>query len=80
MLTPKAEVVVLRTAGADVKSVFPSILSIDSLVGFTDILVVKHTDCGALSFRDAKIKQGLATLAPNSEAEINSLKFGEITG
>lgn len=55
-------------------------MGIDSLVKFTDILVVKHTDCGATILRDAKIKEGLASLAPNSKAEIDVMKFGEITG
>lgn len=74
------EVVVLRTAAADVQSVLPSILGIDSLARFTDILIVKHTNCGGLILRDAKIKEGLLEFAPHSTAEVQNLKFPEILG
>ncbi|KEF55375.1 uncharacterized protein A1O9_08125 [Exophiala aquamarina CBS 119918] len=69
-----------RTTGADVRSVLPNILALDYLVGLTDILVVKHTDCGGLQIRDANVREQLIDLAPGSKAEIEAMKFAEITG
>lgn len=42
------EVVVLRTAGSDVQAALPSIIAIDSLFELDEIMVINHTDCGAL--------------------------------
>jgi carbonic anhydrase len=50
------------------------------LVSFKQILVVKHTDCGALQIRDANVRAGLRKLAPHAAGEIEEMKFGEITG
>lgn len=69
-----------RTTGADTKSILPGILALDNLVGLTDILVVKHTDCGGLTVRDANVKKQLLELAPGSADKIAAMKFAEITG
>jgi hypothetical protein len=71
---------VFRTTGAETKSTFPGILALDTLVTLTDILVVKHTDCGGLVIRDANVKKQLLELAPRSEDKIKAMQFAEITG
>lgn len=41
--------------------------------------MVKHTDCGGLSIRDANVKAGLHHLAPHAAKDIEAMEFGEIT-
>lgn len=74
------EAVVLRNAGSNVKAALPSLIAIDSVVGLQEIMIINHTDCGALGFRDDSIKSTLYGRAPSMENEINAMKFGEITG
>ncbi|KIV79811.1 hypothetical protein PV11_07356 [Exophiala sideris] len=74
------EAVVLRDAGGNAQFLLEHILSIDSLVRFTECIIVQHTDCGATHFRDAVVKQGLRERAPGAEKQIDGMTFGEITG
>ncbi|KAK5221353.1 hypothetical protein LTR72_006913 [Exophiala xenobiotica] len=74
------EAVVIRDAGGNAQFVLEHILSIDSLVHFTECLIVQHTDCGATHFRDAAVKDGLKQRAPALQQDIEGMKFGEITG
>lgn len=74
------DAVVLRTAGSNVKAALPSIIAIDSLVGLQEIMIINHTDCGALAFRDDSIKSLLHERAPDMNQEVDAMEFGEITG
>lgn len=74
------EFITIRNAGGDIQNAMPSILAIDSLVKFTDLVLVKHTDCGSLVFRDEKIKKGLYAregLTAEHKEEIGRYRFGE---
>ncbi|KAI1629233.1 carbonic anhydrase [Exophiala viscosa] len=74
------EAVVLRDAGGNAQYLLEHILSIDSLVQFTECIIVQHTDCGATHFRNQLVKQGLRERAPDHKKEIDGMTFGEITG
>jgi len=74
------EVAVIRNAGGNAQYALNHVLSIDSLIHFSEVMVVQHTDCGATHFRDATIKEGLKQRAPDMQAEIEGMTFGEITG
>lgn len=50
------EALVIRTAGGNVQPALSSMLAIDSLFGFTDVIVMRHTDCGTTSWTDEKIR------------------------
>ena len=75
-----AEAVVLRTAGGNAQHVMSSVLALDTMLHFTDTIIVQHTDCGATMFRDENVKGELKKRAPGSSAEIDGFAFGEITG
>lgn len=47
---------VIRNAGASAKDAFRSIVISQQLLGTTEVLVVKHTGCGMLTFDDATAK------------------------
>ncbi|KAF2093671.1 carbonic anhydrase [Rhizodiscina lignyota] len=74
------DTIVLRVAGGNAQYVLPHLLSLDSMVEFTDLLVVQHTDCGATHFRDDPVKEGLKKQAPGKETEIDNMTFGQILG
>ncbi|KIX92762.1 uncharacterized protein Z520_11614 [Fonsecaea multimorphosa CBS 102226] len=74
------EVVVCRVAGGNAQLAVNSLLSIDTLLNFTDVIIVQHTNCGATMYRDNVVKGELRKRAPNLEAEINNMEFYEITG
>lgn len=56
-----------------------SILALDALVKFSEIMIVHHTDCGALQFTNEGVKGGLKARVPQNGAEIESMEFGAIT-
>ncbi|KIW10464.1 hypothetical protein PV08_11428 [Exophiala spinifera] len=74
------EAVVYRVPGGNAQFLLEHVLSLDSLLHFTECIIVQHTDCGATHFRDDKVKEGLRERAPDLEQQIEGLKFGEITG
>ncbi|KIW84748.1 hypothetical protein Z517_00136 [Fonsecaea pedrosoi CBS 271.37] len=74
------EVVVCRVAGGNAQLAVNSLLSIDTLLNFTDVIIVQHTNCGATMYRDNVVKGELHKRAPSLEAEINNMEFYEITG
>ncbi|KAJ9614068.1 hypothetical protein H2200_002204 [Cladophialophora chaetospira] len=73
------EALVIRNLGGYAENALPTILGADTFVHFTEILVVKHTDCGGLIIRNANVKDGLKKLAPHSHEAIEDMRFGEIT-
>lgn len=73
------DAIVIRTAGSNVKTALPSIIAIDQLVGLQEIMVINHTDCGALAFRDNAIRTTLKERAPDMSSHIENMEFGQIT-
>jgi carbonic anhydrase len=67
---------VIRNAGASAKDALRSIIISEQLLGTKEILLVKHTGCGMLTFTDADahgiVKKNLGEAAAK---EIESLKF-----
>lgn len=77
------EFVCIRNAGGNIENAMSSILAIDSLIKLTDIVLVKHTDCGSLVFRDEKIREGLYAKEGLTEADrskVDQYRFGENLG
>lgn len=72
------DAVVIRTAGANVKTALPSLIAIDELVGLQEIMVINHTDCGAQIFRDDSIRTSLKERALNMSSDIDEMEFGQI--
>ncbi|OQV02157.1 hypothetical protein CLAIMM_07397 [Cladophialophora immunda] len=74
------EVVVCRVAGGNAQHAVNSLLAIDTILNFTDVIIVQHTNCGATMYKDDAVKEELLKRAPGLEAEINSTEFYAIKG
>lgn len=75
-----ADAVIFRSGGAKAQNVLESLIAVDTLLGFQNVMIIQHTDCGGLRIRDAKIKEGLKQLAPNHAHEVDAMTFREIAG
>lgn len=58
----------------------PNVLALDTLVGFNEIMVVKHTDCGSLVYTNEGVKGVLAERSPGQKDEIENMELGSIAG
>jgi carbonic anhydrase len=67
---------VIRNAGASARDAFRSIVISQQLLGTTEVLVVKHTGCGMLTFDDETAK-GLVKKNKGSHAakEVEDMDF-----
>ncbi|KAF2489009.1 carbonic anhydrase [Lophium mytilinum] len=73
------EVIIFRNPGGSTASALPGLLAIDNLVTLEDIIVVKHTDCGATIFRDDTIRETIKQRVPDHATEVDAMSFGNIT-
>jgi carbonic anhydrase len=70
---------VIRNVSGDLQSALPEILAIDDQFGLNDIILMKHTDCGALQMNSSQIKERLkARVSPDLSDEIDHIHFGSI--
>ena len=77
---PTVTPVILRNAGGSARKALVDLLAIDSLLSFTHVAVVRHTDCGTTAFRDGEIKEMLRGRAEKDHGgEVEGLYFGECT-
>jgi carbonic anhydrase len=67
---------VIRNAGASVRDAFRSIVISQQLLGTTEVLVVKHTGCGMLTFDNATAKGIVKKIWGDAAArEVEDLDF-----
>jgi carbonic anhydrase len=67
---------VIRNAGASAKDAHRSIIISEQLLGTTEILLVKHTGCGMLTFGNSDAHGVVEkNLGPEAAAEIKHLDF-----
>lgn len=75
---PHITSVIIRNAGGSARKAFSDILAIDSLVNFTDIAVIRHTDCGSTHFRDEVVRQSIRERVGEGRAvEVDGMTFGD---
>ncbi|KAL6722050.1 hypothetical protein ACLMJK_001155 [Lecanora helva] len=55
-----------------------SILALDHLLKFEELMIIHHTDCGALLFTDADVRATVQARVPGNNS-IDSMEFGGIT-
>lgn len=72
------EALVLRNVAGYPEPSLKDILLVDSFLGLTDIMVGKHTDCGATHFHDEDIRARLRDRVPERRGEIDGWEFGKI--
>lgn len=67
---------VIRNAGASARDAFRSIVISQQLLGTTEVLLVKHTGCGMLTFDDATARDLVRKNAGEAAAkEVEGLDF-----
>src|SRR5947209_6574412 len=73
---------VIRNAGASAKDAFRSIVISQQLLGTTEVLVVKHTGCGMLTFDNAVakdlVKKQKGDAAAKEVQDIDFLTFPDL--
>lgn len=73
---------VARNAGASARDAFRSIVISQQLLGTTDVLVVKHTGCGMLTFDNAAakeiVKKNKGEAAAKEVEDLDFLTFGDL--
>lgn len=75
---PTDMVVIMRNVCGHVNhNVLKDIVALDSLVGITDVIVIHHTDCGALMLKDENIKAHI--MKTHDSEEVFSMRFQGIT-
>ncbi|KAH8666973.1 carbonic anhydrase [Xylariales sp. PMI_506] len=70
------EATIIKNAGSHVPRNFNDILILDQFAGFTEILVIEHTDCGGTHLTEDGIRKGVLEYAPGCKTETDILQFG----
>ncbi|KAF2429674.1 carbonic anhydrase [Tothia fuscella] len=76
-LKPGELVVTVRNVNGHIAPNLNDILALDVLLGFKEILIVHHTDCGATHFKEDQVKGILSERAPGNK-EVAFMQFGAI--
>ncbi|KAH8596283.1 carbonic anhydrase [Bisporella sp. PMI_857] len=71
-----AEAFVLETVGGHVAPCINDIVTLDGFIGVREIMIIHHTDCGALVYKDETIREFANGYSPGSVDETTS--FGAI--
>ena len=70
----------VRNAGGRAFDAIRTLAVLQTIGAPGTIVVLHHTDCGMTHFHDHQIKTALTELAPEEQASIEAMKFGEIKG
>jgi carbonic anhydrase len=75
---------VVRNAGASARDAFRSVVISQQLLGTTEVLVVKHTGCGMLTFDNAAarevVKKQKGDAAAKEVEDLDFLTFPDLDG
>lgn len=71
------EAVIMRNVCGHAAPALNDIIALDHFLGFTDIMVVHHTDCGALHFTDEQVRKTIRKRGPNDKS-VDDATFGAI--
>ncbi|RFU26706.1 hypothetical protein B7463_g9630, partial [Scytalidium lignicola] len=77
-ITPRDGIVVFRNACGHVAPEMEAIIALDIELGFDDIIIIHHTDCGTSRFTNQQIRGILRERHPDNK-EIETMEFGAIT-
>jgi carbonic anhydrase len=73
---------VIRNAGASARDAFRSLVISQQLLGTTEVLIVKHTECGMLSFDNhaarALVRKTKGEAAAKEVEDLDFLTFDEL--
>ncbi|KAI1171150.1 carbonic anhydrase [Nemania sp. FL0916] len=71
-LTPNDPVLIVRSASGTPARNILEIAALDHFVGINELIVVKHTDCGATHMTDEGIKSHILSYSPELESTLAS--------
>ncbi|ORY68290.1 carbonic anhydrase [Pseudomassariella vexata] len=75
-----ADALIVKNIGGHVNANFENLIFIDQFLGtLTDVLVIQHTDCGALHITNEAIRQNLKDNDLGRKEDIDELDFGTFT-
>ncbi|KAK9382151.1 carbonic anhydrase [Kockiozyma suomiensis] len=69
---------VIRNAGGRAKDALRSIIISQQLLGTQEILVIHHTDCGMLTFKDSELRQIVKDRFNGNEEHTEFLSFTNV--
>lgn len=73
---------IIRNAGGSAKEALRSIIISEQLLGTNEIVLVKHTGCGMLTFQNADaravVEKNLGTQAASDVASLDFLPFSDL--
>ena len=53
------DALVIRVGGGNIQPALPTLLALDTEIGITDVMVMRHTDCGTRRWTDDKVRKAL---------------------
>ncbi|KAI0518369.1 hypothetical protein F5B22DRAFT_645133 [Xylaria bambusicola] len=72
-------VLLVRTASGTPARNIMDIVAIDRLVGISELVIVKHTDCGALHLTEEAIREHMVKHNPDLAGKVNDVTVGATT-
>lgn len=72
------EAIVMRTAGGSIEPALAGLLAIDSLAPLTDVIIMRHTDCGTAKWTDEGVRNALAERSGGAAAGIVGRRGEEV--
>ncbi|KAM0805785.1 carbonic anhydrase [Usnea florida] len=73
----KLDAVIMRNVCGHAAPALNDIIALDHFLGFTDIMVIHHTDCGSLHFTDEQVRETIRKRGPNDKS-VDAATFGAI--
>ena len=73
------EALAIRAIGGRIEPQIPSILALDTLMNFQELVIIHHTDCGGTYFTKDGVAGVLKERVPDSSDAIDKLKFGDFS-
>ncbi|RDW61495.1 carbonic anhydrase-6 [Coleophoma crateriformis] len=77
-LSPAINPITVRNICGHAGPAIADIAALDAFMGIENVVVIHHTDCGALSFTEDMIKNRLKERLPEKGEEIDGMVFGAI--
>ncbi|KAF2463904.1 carbonic anhydrase [Lindgomyces ingoldianus] len=75
---------IIRNAGASARAAFRDLVISQQLLGTTQVLIIKHTGCGMLTFDNATarklVKESKGEKAAEEVEDLDFLTFGDLEG
>lgn len=76
-MTTTAEAFISRTVAGHPQLILPDLIGLDEVMQFTSVILMHHTDCGALTYSDESIRSKIKERLPQHQhREVDEMKYG----